>query len=148
MAKNELKGKYISGSTVRDQEWNDILNGEPAQRNHTARRNRERANAMNMWTVLFFVVGISLTALILISYLALQSDVRSKVKDISKKQSELYTLKQENDEFETRINSSVDLEEVKRIAITELGMTYASEGQIVNVEAGSDDYVRKFSDIP
>ena len=57
-------------------------------------------------------------------------------------------MRQDNDEYETRINSSVDLEEIKRIALNELGMKYASEGQIVNIEGGNNDYLRKYAEIP
>ena len=46
------------------------------------------------------------------------------------------------------LNSWFDLEEIKWIALTQLGMQYASEGQIVNIEGGSNDYLRKHAEIP
>ena len=63
-------------------------------------------------------------------------------------ESQLNALKLDNDEEYSRITSSVDLEEVKRIAIQELGMKYAEEGQIVIVEGGGSDYMRQMADIP
>ena len=39
-----------------------------------------------------------------------------------------------------------DLEEIKRVAFQELGMTYPKEGQIVTYEASSYDYVRRVAD--
>ncbi len=53
-----------------------------------------------------------------------------------------------NDEELVRINSSIDLEEIRRIAIGELGMVYATEGQIINYANEGSDYVRQFGDIP
>lgn len=39
--------------------------------------------------------------------------------------------------------SGIDLEEIKRVAIGELGMTYAQEGQIVEYENEEGDYMRR-----
>ena len=52
------------------------------------------------------------------------------------------TLKLSNDEEYSRITRSIDLEEIKRIAIGELGMTYAQEGQIVLYDNAGTDYMR------
>ena len=40
------------------------------------------------------------------------------------------------------------LEEVKRVAIQELGMRYAEEGQIVTFDGEGSDYVRQTGEIP
>ena len=58
------------------------------------------------------------------------------------------TLKLDNDEEYSRITNNIDLEEVKRVAIQELGMKYAEEGQIVTVTGGGSDYMRQVADIP
>ena len=39
--------------------------------------------------------------------------------------------------------SRLDLEQIKAVAIGELGMTYAREGQIISVEDSETDYVRQ-----
>ena len=52
-------------------------------------------------------------------------------------------MRMENDEEYSRIISSVDLEYIKDVAINQLGMRYAEEGQIVEVETQGDDYVRQ-----
>lgn len=48
-----------------------------------------------------------------------------------------------NDEEYSRITSNINLEEIKRIAIGELGMTYATEGQVIPYESNSNDYMRQ-----
>lgn len=127
----------------------DTLLEEPRKKpNHAVRRNREKAIHMNVGYALFLVGALVLAAVILIGYINLQSDITGSVKNLSKMKSQLHTLRQENDEYEAKINRSVDLEEVRRIAICELGMKYASEGQIIQVEGGGDDYARKYADIP
>ena len=61
--------------------------------------------------------------------------------------SELNDLRLTNDEDYARAASSVDLEEIRRVAIGELGMRYAKEGQIINVSGEGNDYVRQLADI-
>ena len=78
----------------------------------------------------------------------MQADITTQVETIARLESELNSLRLANDEELTRINSSVDLEEIKRIAIGELGMVYATEGQIVNYTNEGSDYVRQLGDIP
>ena len=63
-------------------------------------------------------------------------------------ESELNDLRLKNNEEYSRAVSNVDLEEVKRIAIEELGMKYAEEGQVINVESAKDDYVRQYTEMP
>ena len=42
----------------------------------------------------------------------------------------------------------MNLEEIKRIAIQELGMQYAGEGQIVPFSSEDNDYVKQMAEIP
>ncbi len=112
------------------------------------RRNREKALYMNIGYVLFLAAAITAAAFILTGYLTLQADITSSIKNISKMESTLNELKLTNDENYSRITSSVDLEEVKRIAIQELGMCYAEEGQIVSFHGEGSDYIRQTGEIP
>lgn len=59
------------------------------------------------------------------------------------KESELNGLRLSNDEEYNRIISGINLEEIKRIAIGELGMSYAQEGQIIEYENAEGDYMRQ-----
>ena len=81
-------------------------------------------------------------------YIGLQSDITNSIKNISRLESQLNSLKLDNDEEYSRITNSVDLDEVKRVAIQELGMKYAEEGQIVTITGGGSDYMRQVADIP
>lgn len=140
---------YQHGTAVKDLSFEEMLETAPIKKpNHTARKNREKAVQMNLGYVAFLIAALTFAAVVLIGYINLQSEITNSVKRVSRMESELHALKQDNDEYETRINSSVDLEEVKRIAICELGMKYASEGQIIRVEGGGDDYARKYAEIP
>lgn len=115
---------------------------------HAVRRNREKALHMNVGYVLFLVGAMLISAFVLTGYLTLQADITSSIKHISRMESSLNELRLENDENYSRISSSINLEEVKRIAIQELGMRYAEEGQIVAFDGEGSDYVRQTGEIP
>lgn len=140
---------YIDGNTVR--KMNVVRKTKRPQRtagvNHHVQKNREKALYMNLGYVLFLTVALFSAAIILISYIQVQSDIIVTVKNIAALESELNDLKLSNDEDYARAVSSVDLEEVRRVAIGELGMRYAREGQIINVSGEGYDYVRQLAEI-
>ena len=126
-----------------------IEDEQPSRRlSNAARRNREKAARMNPAYVLFLIGAILLTSLVLIGYIRIQADNVAMVENISSLESQLNQLRLENDEEYSRIMSSVDLDEVKRIAIEELGMQYAQEGQVIQVEDTKNDYVRQYQEMP
>lgn len=112
------------------------------------RKNRDRALYMNIGYVLFLIGAMVTVAFILTGYLTLKADITSSIKNISRMESTLNELKLSNDENYDRIVSGINLDEVKRIAIQELGMSYAKEGQIISFHGESSDYVRQTGEIP
>ena len=103
---------------------------------------------MNAGYVLFLGMALVATGMILVYYIGLQSDITNSVKHISTLESQLNDLKVANEENYSRISSSVDLEEIRRIAIQELGMQYAQEGQIISFASENNDYVKQMAEIP
>ena len=120
---------------------------EPKRRNvsNQARKNRERAKHMSLGYIAFLIAAFSVSAMILISYIQLNAELITLNEEISAQEKLLNELRIDNTEALTRIESSIDLEEIKRVAIQELGMTYPVEGQIVAYEGVTYDYVRKVS---
>lgn len=141
------KNTYVNGSAARKEEIFRQVEAPRKQLSHTTRKNRERARHMNLAYVLFLTMAMALTGCVLIGYIWIQSEITTSVKRISSLESQVNNLKLENDEALGRIESSINLEEIRRIAITELGMTYAQEGQIVEIPDGGSDYVRQYADI-
>lgn len=142
-------GYYEGGTAARKLAVDRELERAPRRADNSgARRNREKARHMNFGYVLFLTVALVLVGMTLINYVGLQSDITNSVKNISVLESKLNNMRLENDEEYIRISSSVDLEEVKRIAIQELGMQYAEEGQIVTFASESKDYVKQMAEIP
>lgn len=141
-------GVYVQGNTARRIQAVPDRNEPVKKVSARTRKNRERAKHMNIGSVLSMAVAMVAAGFILTWYLTLQSDITNSIKHIAALESELNQLRRDNDENYSRITSDVDLEEVKRVAIQELGMTYAREGQIVTFNGEGSDYVRQTGDIP
>lgn len=140
---------YVQGNVVRKLDVTREIQRQPQKKiSNTTRKNREKAKHMNAGYVVFLCAALVATGLILINYIGLQSDITNSVQHISALESQLNELKLKNDEDYSRITSNVDLEEIKRIAIQELGMQYAEEGQIVTFASENSDYVKQMADIP
>lgn len=138
---------YVYGNTVRkinpQEEWEQA----PAKKvNPGVRKNREKAKHMSAGYVMFLAAALCAAAFILVNYIQLQSELTTLTKTVADKQSELNGLKLSNDEDYNRIISSINLEEIKRVAIGELGMGYAKEGQIVEYENEEGDYMRRVTE--
>lgn len=149
---------YIDGSTVRKAEAVPTGRTAPGSAPQRARRAQPRqavhrhrqikAAPMNVGYIAVVIGALAVTCVVLISYIGLQSAITGHINNISRLESELNDLKLSNDELYTKIMSSVDLEEIKRIAVNELGMKYAKEGQVITYSGEGSDYVRQYSDIP
>lgn len=136
---------YLEGSAARELE-EGMESGKVPHRKHLShrtRKNRDKASHMNLGYVLFLSAAMAFTVMTLYGYLNLQADIQNCVESISEMESRYNNLKLMNDEEYNRINSSIDLEKIKAVAIGELGMTYAQEGQIIRVEDAGADYVRQ-----
>ena len=141
--------RYVQGSSARKVDVTREIEQRPKKRlSNSARRNREKAKHMNFGYVLFLSLALFATGWILVGYIGLQSDITNSIQHISTLERELNNLKLANDEEYNRITSNIDLEEVRRIAIEELGMQYAKEGQIINFTSENSDYVKQMASIP
>ena len=139
---------YVQGNTVRNLQQQQEITERPKKVNNRIRKNRERAKHMSAGYVLFLGAALAACGMILVYYIGLQSDITNSVKNISRLESQLNDLKVANEENYSRISSSVDLEEIRRIAIQELGMQYAQEGQIISFVSENSDYVKQMAEIP
>ena len=145
---------YIEGNTVRKpdrvQQPQRPVREErmrPAVSRKT-RRNREKALQINLGYVAFLTAAAVATLFVCVRFLKLQSESTAYLKTVTSLESQLATLKMDNDADYERTISSVDLEKIKDIAINELGMVYADEGQVITYDSQSSDYVRQYEDVP
>ncbi|HBM33675.1 MAG TPA: cell division protein FtsL [Lachnospiraceae bacterium] len=133
--------RYVYTATA--EEFIREMNSKPRILSKETRHNREKAKHMNIGYVSFLVAALFLCAMILINYIQSQAELTAKISEISQLEKELNTIKRCNDEEIKRLESSTDLEEIKRRAISELGMDYANENQIIIYQSPDQDYMRK-----
>ena len=140
------KSAYVYGNTVRKLDVVTQLE-EPQKRvlSHEVQVNRAKAKHMNLGYVLFLIAALSVAAMVLIGYIKVQAEITTMTEYIAKQEKVLNNLKISNDEMLTRIESRLDLEEVKKVAIGELGMTYPKEGQIITYTSADYDYARRLT---
>ena len=143
---NVRRNTYVEGNTVRKLNVVEELQ-KPLETKENGKKNRDKSLYMNLGYVLFLIGALAIAAMSLMSYIRVQSDIIISVRNIASLESELNNLKLSNDEDYARAASSVDLEEIRKVAIGELGMRYAKEGQIINVSGEGSDYVRQLAQI-
>ncbi len=136
---------YVYGNTAL--ELQRQLEEPPAKKpNAEVQKNREKAHRMNAGYMLFLGAALAASAYILVNYLQMQAELTSLTKDVASKTSTLIDMKADNEEEYNRIVRSIDLEEIKRVAMGVLGMVYADEEQIIVYESEQYDYMRQVTE--
>ena len=141
---------YVRGNLARNIDVREALKerptGEPL-REYRSELKKQRKMSMGFLYVAFLGLAVCVLVGSLVSYLKLQSDITTKVDNISKYEKTLNILTLENDDEYSKIVNAVDYDYIRKVAIEELGMVYASEDQIVSYEREYSDYVRQLADV-
>lgn len=143
MATTRSRSGYIDGNNarrLRPQEEYRTPRKVAGQR----RRKKAIGTKMDLGFILFLTLAMAVTGFTCIQYIRLQSEVTTYVDEISQLEIQYEELRAENDDMESRVKGTVGLEDIKKRAMNELGMTYAREDQIVVYESDGTDYVRQF----
>lgn len=144
MTQNKRHSPYMQDNMAHSLQ--EELNSQPHISSAATRHNRDKAKHMNIGYVMFLTFALLLCAVILINYIHLQASVISHINEITRLETELNTLKRSNDEKKNRLESNIDLEYIRQIAIGELGMVYANEDQIILYKTQKHDSMRKNTD--
>ncbi|MCR5416702.1 MAG: hypothetical protein K6E79_07895 [Pseudobutyrivibrio sp.] len=111
---------------------------------------RRKAAALRRNRILtgYMIVAVVLACVMLVGYVALQTNVSTRMNHIAELQNELSTLNADNNATESRIATTTNLSDIKDKAINELGMVYATSSQIVYYSIDGNDYMSQYHDIP
>lgn len=126
--------KYNAQQERRDAQAKDIQRRENVQ---------PKASPVNMPLFILSLIAFVAIGFMMIQYIRLSSEITVLTSSITSLESQVDALRMENDEYYGRIMSNIDLEEVREIAITELGMDYATADQIITYDSTIDDYVEQ-----
>lgn len=136
---NRYYAPYVGGSAV----------PERAPERRVKKRTRSKAEPRTgigtaIAAIFLFVAVFSMVAL----FLGASSEMTKLQKTIETKELELSELKAKNEAAEIRLNKSIDLDEIYKVATTELGMVYPSDDQVIYYNRSDGGYVRQYEDIP
>ncbi len=140
---------YVYDNTARKLDVQREYEEQAPQRrqlSNEVRRNREKAKNMSFGYILFVAAALAMCVVVIMGYIKLESEINSLDKEIAQQDKLLNTLRVDNAEALTRIDAAIDLEEIRYVAITQLGMVYPEEGQVITYEGVDYDYVRKVGD--
>lgn len=150
---------YVNGSTVRQVEAQPVRRErvdrtkikeqqQKKRRRSAARRNRERALHMSKGYVAFLTLCVGIIAFSAVSLVQIQSQVTQRMEHIAALELQITDLKADNDARYKEIVTSVDLDQIKTVAMNDLGMRYATEDQIVYYSVENNNFMDQYSDIP
>lgn len=140
--KRQVRGQYTYGNVVRKTAPAKRENFRTVEGGKIERKQEKRG--MNAGYVIFLTLMMVVTGYFCVSYLELTSSITNDLSKIASLEAEYQSVKAENDDYENRINGSIDLEVIKKKAMTDLGMQYANDDQIVLYESDDTDYVRQY----
>lgn len=109
---------------------------------------RHKKNTLSIPYCAFLTAACVLVLGVGAEYLQQQAVNVSNQKAITSMESQLADLKKNNADDLNRIESSIDLDEIRRIAIEDLGMVYATEDNVILYKNTSRNYVSQYEEIP
>lgn len=149
---------YMQGNVVRQQELEVPDQSRPNERRRRQLEQqrekqliREARKQQREFSYLYLTgfVGMCAAVFVLLGMFVYgEASLYQHSRSIQNKQSYYEVLLENNDATEARLNASVDLDEIFRIATERLGMSYPAVGQIIDYQKEDNEYVRKYEEIP
>lgn len=148
---------YVEGNTVRKlntmperapREERERVRERQQRISRSVQENRRRALQMSPGYVLFLTAAVALTLGVCAMFIQLQSEISTRMRNVAALESQILDMKTDNDATMNRIETSVNMEDIKNAAMNELGMVYPGQDQIVYFEVDANDYMNQYQDIP
>ncbi|MCQ2520614.1 MAG: hypothetical protein MJ107_08805 [Lachnospiraceae bacterium] len=109
---------------------------------------RKRRMNMSPLFMMFLVGAFAILVSVVIMNIRVTSEMNATVDKVGVLEAQLNKLTLENEDEYSKMVNAVDLEEIKRIAVEELGMVYPDDSQYIYYHRENSDYVRQLKDIP
>lgn len=145
---NVRRQNYINGTAITRENIAEVMNQQFTVIDPQEAAKQEKVKGYNFFDIpraLLIMACFIAAALMSVSSITTYTILTKKVSNL---ESELDRKRLTNEENKQRIDGSINLEEVKRIAVEELGMTYATDGQVIIVSDEGCDYVRQMEELP
>ena len=103
---------------------------------------------IGFFSMCFLLAAILATLYTCFMYLRVQSETVVITKEIRQLEDELESLQDRNEAAYNEVLDAVDLDEIYRVAVQELGMVYPDKNETIYYQSDDNGYVRQFGDIP
>lgn len=146
---NEInRTEYIYGNAVRKTAPVRV-NPTPERRGpvpveHNPGKNKQ---GIGLLYIAFLTVMLGILVGSFLYYVRLNSQITALSDRVSIAQQKLDNLTLENDDEYSKMINTIDYDEIRRVAIEDLGMVYPSEDQIITYTLENSDYVRQFNNL-
>ncbi|MCR4956204.1 MAG: hypothetical protein K6A30_05930 [Lachnospiraceae bacterium] len=112
------------------------------------RRILEREKKISRTNMVVMTMASVVILLLCAVYIHLNAQLMTTMANVSNLKTEVINLTAENDSMEKNIETSVDLEKIRKTAEKELGMVYPKESQIEYYHVDNADYMEQYKEIP
>lgn len=143
--------EYIDGNTVRKLNTSIVPERRHEREEKISPKTKKKIDKVRSFDLkytLALVAAIGFAFAACVSMISVQAEINAQKKQIAALESQHQNLANDNDAASARVNRDVDLNEIKRIAMEELGMIYPSRGQVVTYDSASEQYVKQYKDVP
>ena len=152
------RDSYIEGNVVRRREIAPDRKVQPAEktkeqlhqermRRNAARQNQQRAMAMDRGYVAFLAAATVVCFMVCAIFIHLQSDVTTRMANIASIESQIADVKADNVAAEKRLETSMNLDQVKEAA-KNLGLIMPGSEQVRYYSVENSDYMNQYGEIP
>lgn len=121
---------------------------ERKRRERAANRRREKTKTMDGISLIILIAAVAVTFYVCLQYIRVQTDITALSKSIAVKESQVVSMKKDNNATLEEISRTFDLSYVYKIATKELGMIFPDEDQVIKYDSRKSDYVKQFEEIP
>lgn len=143
--------EYIDGNTVRKLNTNAVPERRYEKEERLSPKTKKKIDKVRSFDLkytLALVVAIGFTFSACVSMISVQAEINAQKKEIAALESKYQNLSNDNDAAAARVGREVDLNEIKKIAMEELGMVYPNKSQVVTYDSASEQYVKQYKDVP
>ena len=141
-----MSREYVYTSTARKLKRNDerqnFISYEPIK------RDKKKTVQISPLYVIMLTIVAGLVIFSVMNFIELNSQVTTLRNQKGKLTNQYEKMLLSNDLYYDSIMSKVDLAEIERIAVVDLGMKMADKGQVIEYSSDLDDYVKQYADLP
>lgn len=145
--KNTRSRNYTYGNVARNLDVVKEIENESHIHVVPDRNAGNKKQGMGLFYITYLVAMLGIVVYALVAFVRLNSELTTLADNISSYEQTLNKLTLANDDEYSKMVNTIDYDEIRDVAINELGMVYASEDQIVSYTRENSDYVIQLSDL-